>query len=203
MSVWSQWCVSFPLKPTPLSRATGQEGGDRWAGRLMLASNPPFHVSQAATDQTQRRRRATTPTVLWLALMGLNLQQKKWWRDYRLLFSGFLCWSKGRLWLEEDEEEKKLPGTGRGVRQTNIKKYKTNTVWLARGEGEFPHLKKRTSSDERRDDGEKFGQTCKERKKETVGMKRQNTSLLKTRNQIKHATLRRREDEWMRGRCGL
>lgn len=82
MGVRSQWCVSFPLKPTPLSRATGQDGGggeDGQAGRQTDGwplPPPPNPNSQAATNQTQRRRRATTPTVLWLALMGLNLQQK-------------------------------------------------------------------------------------------------------------------------------
>ncbi len=71
MDVQSQWCVSFPLKPTPLSRATG---GRKGAGRQ--TDGCPCPPSQAAANQTQRRRRATTPTVLWLALMGLNLQQK-------------------------------------------------------------------------------------------------------------------------------
>lgn len=33
MGVRSQWCVSFPLKPTPLSRATGQDRGGRGVGR--------------------------------------------------------------------------------------------------------------------------------------------------------------------------
>lgn len=69
MGVRSQWCVSFPLKPTPLSRATGQDRGvgggeDGQAGRqtdgwaFTPAPQPKFPSSnqpdtkEAASDNT-------------------------------------------------------------------------------------------------------------------------------------------------------
>lgn len=50
----SQWCVSFPLKPTPLSRATGQEGGR--AGRLSdgWPRPPPPRRPKQQQNQTQK-----------------------------------------------------------------------------------------------------------------------------------------------------
>lgn len=59
MGVRSQWCVSFPLKPTPLSRATGQAGGkegqtDGWPlppPTQIPSSNQP-DTKEAASDNT-------------------------------------------------------------------------------------------------------------------------------------------------------
>lgn len=76
--------LPFKANTAKQSHGAGQGGGGvgrtgRQAGRQTDGwplPPPPNPNSQAATNQTQRRRRATTPTVLWLALMGLNLQQK-------------------------------------------------------------------------------------------------------------------------------
>lgn len=55
IGVESQWCVSFPLKPTPLSRATGQEGGRQADWQLALAPVPSSNkpdTKKAAGDNT-------------------------------------------------------------------------------------------------------------------------------------------------------
>lgn len=121
----------LPFKANTAKQSHG--AGRKGEGRANRRPRPrPLLVSQAAKDQTQRRRRATTPTVLWLALMGLNLQQKKWWRDYRLLFSLFLCWSEGKVGVVIGKgwwgETKKNYRGQEGV--SNIKKITKQSDWL-------------------------------------------------------------------------
>lgn len=95
MGVRSQWCVSFPLKPTPLSRATGQDRGGggvgrtgRQAGRLTagLYPRPPTQIpKQQPTRHKGGGERQHQQYYDWL--WWVSICSKKWWRDYRLLFS--------------------------------------------------------------------------------------------------------------------
>lgn len=78
MDMKSQWCVSFPLKPTPLSRATG--GGRQADWRL---ASPP-HPKQQPTRHKGGGERQHQQYYDWL--WWVSICSKKWWRDYRLLF---------------------------------------------------------------------------------------------------------------------
>lgn len=97
---------------------------------------PPNPNSQAATNQTQRRRRATTPTVLWLALMGLNLQQKVVaWLSIAFFCSLVLIEGGGEGdWRKMRTEGggKKLLGDKRCSNKPTMKNMK-QTTWFAWG----------------------------------------------------------------------
>lgn len=107
----------LPFKANTAKQSHGAGRGR--AGRLTAGHAPR---SQAATNQTQKRRRATTPTVLWLALMGLNLQQKvvAWlsiaFSVSLVLIEGLcVCVCGGRVVIGVRRGGEKFPGTGGGV----------------------------------------------------------------------------------------
>lgn len=75
----AKWCVSFPLKPTPRSRATGQEGGgqaDGWPRPLAPSSDRP-DTKETASDNTNSTA---------IGADGSQSASNKGRRDYRLAF---------------------------------------------------------------------------------------------------------------------
>lgn len=127
----------LPFKANTAKQSHGAGRGQ--AGRQ--TDSWPRPPSQAATNQTQRRRRATTPTVLWLALMGLNLQQKVVaWLSIAFFCSLVLIEGRG-LVIGGRRGGKNLP-TGGGVLTNQHKKKlqnKYNLICLRRGRKIFTY----------------------------------------------------------------
>lgn len=185
MGVWSQWCVSFPLKPTPLSRATGQEGRGRGGQTGGLNPAPSSYPKQQKTRHKGGGERQHQQYYDWLWWVSICSKKSGGVIDYRLLFSVFLCWSEGKGGVVIGEgwwgETKKITGDRKGC--SNIKKnYKT--IWLARGEeGEFPTFK---NNEHKLTNGlrENLDKHVKKEKGD-VEMKRQNASLMKNKEKTK------------------
>lgn len=160
----------LPFKANTAKQSHGAGQGGRGGGEDGQAGRqtdgwpfppPPNPNSQAATNQTQRRRRATTPTVLWLALMGLNLQQKVVaWLSIAFFCSLVLIEGGGegdwRKMRTEGGGKKNYWGT-RGV-QINLQWKiwnKQNLICLRRKRegGKFLHIKTNTVMNRRQKKG--------------------------------------------------
>lgn len=123
MGVRSQWCVSFPLKPTPLSRATGQDGGaGGWGGRAgrqadwRLAFTPAPQPKFPSSNQPDTKEAASDNTNS--TMIGSDGSQSAAKSGGVIIDCFFLFTSADRRgrggWLEEDEDggqgEKKITG---------------------------------------------------------------------------------------------
>lgn len=125
--VYSQWGVSFPLKPTPLSRATGWGAGGRAGGgggaRVgRQADSRPHPPTKAATNQTKRDGEHNTNSTM----IGSDGSQSAVLAWSSIAFSGHWCWLTGG---GRGDWGRGITETG-GVRSTNIKMNNTDRVWL-------------------------------------------------------------------------